>query len=122
MYDCLYQRFDVKGNYAKTWEDLLDHHKLPYMAMLRNLRNIILARVGKRYHDMVINKLSNEGSVVYSRQFPFRFFSAYEVLGKILERPDQQAVVVRGRLHNLALMNRLSQRTQEGGYCRSAPS
>ena len=78
----------TKGNKAKTWEDLIDHEKLPFMAMLRNLRNLILAGVSQKHHQWAIRKLNNERAVVYSRQFPFRFFSAYEVLGQLEKMAD----------------------------------
>jgi hypothetical protein len=87
----------LQGNNAGTWQTLMDHRKLPFMAMLRNLRNILLAGVAPHYHKMVIDKLTTEGSVITSRQFPFRFFSAYEVLQKIGEDPAQpQRLVGKG--------------------------
>lgn len=55
------------------------------MAMLRNLRNLIFTGVHPRYHRWVQNKLSNEQTIASSRQFPFQFFSAYEVIPKDLE-------------------------------------
>lgn len=82
----------TKGNKAGTWEQLIDNKKLPFMAMLRNIRNLILAGVSGKHHQWVIKKLNDEYAVVNSKQFPFRFFSAYEVLdelGKVArgERP-----------------------------------
>ena len=73
----------LKGNKAAVWEELIDHRKLPFMAMLRNLRNLIIADVSQKHHQWVLNKLSNERAVVNSQQFPFRFFSAYEVLDNL---------------------------------------
>ena len=70
----------TKGNKPSTWEELIDHQKLPFMAMLRNLRNLIIAGVSPKHHQWVIRKLNDERAVVNSRQFPFRFFSAYKVL------------------------------------------
>ena len=70
----------LHGNKAGTWEQLIDHNKLPFMAMLRNLRNLILANVSQKHHRWVLAKLNDQRAVVNSRQFPFRFFSAYEVL------------------------------------------
>ena len=35
----------AKGNNAEAWEGLINARKLPYMAALRNLRNIFLASV-----------------------------------------------------------------------------
>jgi len=69
-----------KGNKASTWESLIDHKKLPFMAMLRNLRNLILTGVSMKHHRWAQQKLSNEDTIAMSRQFPFRFFSAYEVI------------------------------------------
>ena len=62
------------------------------MAMLRNLRNLIKANVRPKYHNAVISRLQNEKAVVNSKQFPFRFFSAYDVLSELLE--PKQAVPV----------------------------
>ena len=73
----------TKGNKAKTWEDLIDHNKLPFMAMLRNIRNLILAQVSPKHHQWVTRKLNDERAVVNSRQFPFQFFSAYDVLSEL---------------------------------------
>ena len=70
----------LRGNRAEVWQDLLDHRKLPYMAMLRNLRNLIKSGVSARHHDTVVKKLQDEGAVMHSKQFPFRFFAAYDVL------------------------------------------
>lgn len=33
-----------RGNKAAVWEDLIDTNSLPFMAMLRNLRNLLLVR------------------------------------------------------------------------------
>jgi telomerase protein component 1 len=74
-----------KGNKAATWEELIEHKKLPFMAMLRNLRNLIFTGVHPKYHRWVMNKLKNEKTIASSKQFPFRFFSAYEVIPKDLD-------------------------------------
>eukprot|EP00041_Stephanoeca_diplocostata_P033397 m.1103009 g.1103009 ORF g.1103009 m.1103009 type:complete len:2589 (+) comp24329_c0_seq1:101-7867(+) len=100
----------LKGNTASTWEMLLNNRKLPFMAMLRNLRNIIQAGVSQRHHRMVINTLTNRHSVLNSRQFPFRFFSAYEALeaafnvegsqSKASAKSVRQMNVLKGTYHN----------------------
>lgn len=81
----------TKGNKASTWQSLIDHNKLPFMAMLRNLRNLILAGVSAKHHQWAIKKLNDEYAVVNSKQFPFRFFSAYEVLGGLEKLADGEA-------------------------------
>eukprot|EP00058_Branchiostoma_floridae_P011084 XP_002596572.1 hypothetical protein BRAFLDRAFT_128562 [Branchiostoma floridae] len=66
----------LRGNKAEVWEELIDHKKLPFMAMLRNLRNMLTAGISSKHHSWVLRKLTDEGAVINSRQFPFRFFSA----------------------------------------------
>lgn len=60
-----------------SWERLIAGNKLGYMALLRNLRNIIEADVELPYLKIVAEKLSNTNEVAKSKQFPFRFLSAY---------------------------------------------
>lgn len=76
-------QISMKGNKASVWEQLIDNKKLPYMAMLRNLRNMIKSGISEKHHQWVIKKLKDEGAVVNSKQFPFRFFTAYEVLDEL---------------------------------------
>ena len=60
------------GNKAEVWNAL----ELPFMAGLRNLRNLLEAGAYEAL-DRVIAMLKDEKSVLNSKQFPFRFFSAY---------------------------------------------
>lgn len=62
-----------------------DHKKLPFMAMLRNIRNMLKAGISEKHHQWVISKLTDEGAVANSKQFPFRFFSAFAVLAEMEE-------------------------------------
>ena len=57
-----------------------DHKKLPFMAMLRNLRNLIKAGISEKHHAWVLKKLTDDNAVINSRIFPFQFFSAYDAL------------------------------------------
>jgi len=89
----------LKGNKASTWEQLLDHKKLPFMAMLRNLRNMLQAGISSKHHNMVIKKLSDEQSVIKSKQFPFRFFSAYDALNELeCEYKEMETRAINGEL------------------------
>ncbi|MFN8354812.1 MAG: TROVE domain-containing protein [Spirosomataceae bacterium] len=67
---------------AKThaWEQLILEGKLGYMALLRNLRNIIEANVSQEAIEKVCATLSNAHAVANSKQLPFRFLSAYREL------------------------------------------
>ena len=80
----------AKGNTAETWEELIDNRKLPFMAMLRNLRNLLLTGVSYKHHRWVLSKLTDEKTIANSRQFPFAFFSAYEAVKIDLEALKEQ--------------------------------
>ena len=67
-----------KGNTREVWESIIDSGKLPYMAALRNLNNII--KVTPSNIDKVLGVLSDEKNVLRSKQFPYRFFSAYATI------------------------------------------
>ena len=63
--------------FTKAWEELIDSKKLGYMALMRNLRNILEAKVSVEHIEKVSKYLSNKDAVIKSKQFPFRFLSAY---------------------------------------------
>lgn len=65
----------TKGSNKEAWDSIIP--KMPYMAKLRNLRNFL--KVGANV-DPVIQHLTNENAVRNSKQFPFRFYSAYREL------------------------------------------
>ena len=70
----------AQGNTREIWEKLIAEDKLGYMAMLRNLRNILKA--DPKNLDEVYKKLSDRERILHSKQLPFRFFSAYrEICG-----------------------------------------
>ena len=66
-----------KGNTKEVWDELIASGKVGYMALLRNLRNIV--RCGADIAP-VLKVLSDPERVKKSRQLPFRFFSAYRML------------------------------------------
>eukprot|EP00741_Cyanophora_paradoxa_P017350 tig00020961_g16760.t1 len=76
-------KLSATGNKAETWEGLIDARALPFMAMLRNLRNLILTGVSQRHHRWAMSRLTDETTVANSRQLPTSFLSAYEVLGQV---------------------------------------
>jgi len=63
------------GSTKKNWEAILP--AMGYMAVLRNLRNFLQKDVDK---TLFIDKLKNKEQVLKSKQFPFRFYSAYEMI------------------------------------------
>lgn len=65
------------GAVKAKWEELIDSGKIGYMAILRNLRNILDANVSAMHITKVCNFLSNENAVANAKQLPFRFLAAY---------------------------------------------
>ncbi|MCX7749897.1 MAG: TROVE domain-containing protein [Clostridia bacterium] len=68
----------AKGNKREVWERLIDENKLGYMAMMRNLRNIIKSRAANL--NKVYETLADENRVLKNKQLPFRYYSAYKTL------------------------------------------
>jgi len=62
---------------AKTWEKLITEDKMGYMAILRNLNNLVKYNVSEETIDKVCKVLTNPEQVKKSRQLPFRFYTAY---------------------------------------------
>lgn len=83
---------DVLRNAGMTWEDTLSAAgsklskkdlwsalipTMGYMALIRNLRNIDEAGVPDESIEFALDKIADADQVKKSRQFPFRFYSAY---------------------------------------------
>uniref|UniRef100_A0A7R9ZVK8 TROVE domain-containing protein n=2 Tax=Pyrodinium bahamense TaxID=73915 RepID=A0A7R9ZVK8_9DINO len=69
-----------KGNTKEVWQDLVQSKNLPFMAMLRNLRNIIMAGVDQKTHKAILGRLTCKQQVANSKQMPVRFLSAFEAI------------------------------------------
>jgi len=63
------------GLSKEIWESLIPN--MGYMALLRNLRNFRKEGVDAEVYQSVLDKLSDKAEVEKSKQFPFRFLSAY---------------------------------------------
>lgn len=73
-------QLSAAGNKPDVWEDLISSRKLPFMAMLRNIRNLLVTGVNPEIHESVQSRLRDPDQIENSRLFPFRFFSAYEAI------------------------------------------
>ena len=62
------------------WEELIDSGRLGYMALLRNLRNILQANVSPAHIERVASHICDPAKVAKSKQLPFRFLAAYKEL------------------------------------------
>lgn len=73
----------TKKDKKEVWESLIDSKKVGYMALMRNLRNILEANVTLKHIQIVAEYLSNKTAVEKSRQLPFRFLSAYREIQEV---------------------------------------
>ena len=71
----------ANGNNKETWEKLIDSGKVGYMALLKNLRNILNANPSNV--NKVLEIIQNPERVKKSKQLPFRYLSAYKELRNI---------------------------------------
>jgi hypothetical protein len=73
-----YENEDAKkAAFKAKWEELIDSRKLGYMALMRNLRNILEANVSEEHIEVVCAFLADAYQVSKSKQLPFRFLAAY---------------------------------------------
>jgi len=65
------------GNTKESWEKLIDNKGLPFMAMLRNLRNILGADISEAHHQILLARLQDAKQIEQSMQMPHRFLTAF---------------------------------------------
>lgn len=71
-------KISTGGSTTENWQEVADNPKTGFMALLRNLRNFVDNGVDL---TNVIKRLTNPEEVRRSKQFPYRFFTAYKELG-----------------------------------------
>ena len=79
------QTWEKLRSAKKTWMEITQQIRLPHMALLRNLRNIIeeyakREDVDKAVKDVELLTEQLVSGVRGGKQFPFRYFSAYKML------------------------------------------
>ncbi|XP_013364023.1 PREDICTED: telomerase protein component 1 [Chinchilla lanigera] len=82
----------LRGNKASVWEQLIDSGKLPFMAMLRNLCNLLRVGVSAHHHELILQRLQHARSVIHSRQLPFRFLNAHDAIDDLEAQLHNQAL------------------------------
>jgi 60 kDa SS-A/Ro ribonucleoprotein len=92
---------------AATWRGLLTERKLGYMALLRNVRNILLA--DETLVDELCAQLQNEAAIKKSLIFPFRFLTAILTLERQVTNlpsgPVRKTLAAVSHATDLALSN-----------------
>ncbi|MBC8082094.1 MAG: TROVE domain-containing protein, partial [Hymenobacter sp.] len=78
--------------FRRQWETLIASGKLGYMALLRNLRNILEADVSAEAVVEVCATLADRAAVARAKQLPFRYLAAYREV-KALQNGHVAAVL-----------------------------
>jgi 60 kDa SS-A/Ro ribonucleoprotein len=63
---------------TRQWERLVCEDKMGYMALLRNLNNLVKYKVSDETVDLAVKKLTDPEEVKKSKQLPFRFTTAFD--------------------------------------------
>jgi 60 kDa SS-A/Ro ribonucleoprotein len=107
---------EKKVAFRSKWEELITSGKLGYMALMRNLRNIIEAGVSMEIMEEVCAYLANRDAISKSKQLPFRFLAAYReikvlsfgavpmVLEALENAVEQSAINIRGFGKNTSVL------------------
>jgi 60 kDa SS-A/Ro ribonucleoprotein len=69
--------------FRKKWTELVRSGKLGYMALLRNLRNLLEADLGLEDLKAATDRIADPEQVRRSKQLPFRFLAAYRELSDV---------------------------------------
>ncbi|XP_072818855.1 telomerase protein component 1 isoform X2 [Vicugna pacos] len=86
------RELSLRGSKASVWEELIDSGKLPFMAMLRNLCNLLRVGISTHHHELVLQRLQHAKSVIHSRQFPFRFLNAHDSINALEAQLEKKAL------------------------------
>ena len=65
---------------AENYSKMLKEKSLGYMALLKNLKNMLEAGISDETVDNICDLLRNENAVLKSRVLPFRFVQAYKIV------------------------------------------
>lgn len=78
------------GNKPEVWEELIARSELPYLATLRNLRNIVLSGVRRELIEKVADFLADPEHVRRARTTPLQYYSAISELNKAVAVPKDE--------------------------------
>lgn len=78
------QKSEPAAAKQEAWDALLKSKKLGYMALLKNVRNIVMSGVlnSKEASDELVKQLTNVQAIKKSLVLPFRFVTAYDEVSK----------------------------------------
>lgn len=62
---------------TKIWERLILEDKIGYMALLRNINNLLKYNISAKAEKHALIRLTDAEEIARSKQLPFRFYTAY---------------------------------------------
>lgn len=74
---------------AEKWDELVRSNALGYMAMLKNMRNILMHCANDEEIDIVCRRIADPAQVLKSKQFPFRFLAAYNEISNLQQLANE---------------------------------
>lgn len=89
---------------GEIWADLIKSNKLGYMALLKNLRNI-LEQMPEEYIDLVCQQLKDKEKIKKSLVLPFRFISAFEAIDSIRKPYTSKVMTAVAEATEIAMEN-----------------
>jgi len=92
-------------NKKDNWEKLILENKMGYMALLRNLNNLIKNDVSQEVLNKAIAKLTDREEVKRSKQLPFRFVTAYDNVSGNRQLTDAISVAMDYAVDNTPELN-----------------
>lgn len=101
---------DEAQSKTAVWEDLIDRDVLGYMAMIRNLRNMVQAGISTAHLKKVSAIIRSEANVAKSKMLPFQFVSAYDMLVAASAPAYMQEAVSQALEHSFANLKQLGER------------
>lgn len=68
-----------KNERDQEWKRLVEEHKLGYMALIRNLNNILaVSNISNQWiKDILVPQIIDKSNIIHSLMFPYRFYTAY---------------------------------------------
>ncbi|KAL7676320.1 hypothetical protein ACOME3_002574 [Neoechinorhynchus agilis] len=103
------RELSLNGNSANVWENLLDKNAVAYMALIRNLRNLVDKKISNQHFLKVINIIKDEEQVKKSRQFPQQFYQAYMALKEQYKDSNRNSENPKWREYNEQLQIAISE-------------
>ena len=73
---------DSQEERNQEWKHLVEEHKLGYLALIRNLRNIMNADIDEAFIEyQLVPQLANAEKIQRSKVFPYQIYTAYKNMG-----------------------------------------